>query len=71
MKEKFKLAGLEMKYFIPITLVLIAAIALGKLPKGMLGAFPILIVIGAIFDYIGNKTPIVKDYLGGGPIVEL
>ena len=69
MKEKFKLAGLEMKYFIPITLVLIAAIALGKLPKGMLGAFPILIVIGAIFDYIGNKTPIVKDYLGGGPIV--
>lgn len=48
MKEKFKLAGLEMKYFIPITLVLIAAIALGKLPKGMLGAFPILIVIGAI-----------------------
>lgn len=69
MKEKFKLAGLEMKYFIPVVLVLTAAVALGKLPKGMLGAFPIMIAIGAILDYIGNKTPIVKDYLGGGPIV--
>lgn len=69
MKEKFKLAGLEMKYFIPIVIILTAAVALGKLPKGMLGAFPIMIAIGAILDYIGNKTPIVKDYLGGGPIV--
>lgn len=69
MKEKFKLSGLEMKYFIPITLILVAATLLGKLPNGMLGAFPILIVIGGIFDWVGNKLPIVKDYLGGGPIV--
>ena len=68
-KEKFKLAGLEMKYFIPISLILIVAVVLGKLPAGMLGAFPIMIVIGGILDYIGNKTPIIKDYLGGGPIV--
>ena len=69
MKEKFKLAGLEMKYFIPIVVVLAVAVALGKLPQGMLGAFPIMIAIGAILDYIGSKIPIVKDYLGGGPIV--
>ena len=69
MKEKFKLAGLEMKYFIPVTLILIVAVLLGKLPKGMLGAFPIMMIAGAILDYIGNKMPIVKDYLGGGPIV--
>ena len=67
--EKFKLAGLEMKYFIPITIILIIAIALGKLPPGMLGAFPLMMIIGAVLDYIGNKTPFVKDYLGGGPIV--
>lgn len=67
--EKFKLIGLEMKYFIPITIILIVAIILGKLPPGMLGAFPLMMIIGAILDYIGNKTPLVKDYLGGGPIV--
>lgn len=69
MEEKLKLAGLEMKYFIPITMILFIAMYMGALPKGMLGAFPILMVIGALLDYIGNKTPIIKDYLGGGPIV--
>ena len=69
MSTKFKLAGIEMKYFIPIFLVVIICTALGKLPTGMLGALPLMIVIGVIFDFIGNKTPIVKDYLGGGPIV--
>ncbi len=69
MSSKFKLAGIEMKYFIPIFLVIIICTALGKLPAGMLGALPLMIVIGVIFDFIGNKTPIIKDYLGGGPIV--
>lgn len=69
MSEKFKLAGLEMKYFIPITLLMMVASYLEILPKGMLGAFPVLILLGAIFDYIGNKTPIINSYLGGGPIV--
>ena len=69
MSSKFKLAGIEMKYFIPIFLVIIICTALGKLPAGMLGALPLMIVIGVIFDFIGNKTTIIKDYLGGGPIV--
>ena len=69
MKERFKLAGIEMKYFIPITIVLLVGMYLGKFPKGMLGAFPLMMVLGAILNYIGNKTPIIKDYLGGGPIV--
>lgn len=69
MKERFKLAGIEMKYFIPIFIVICVGMYLGKIPKGMLGAFPIMMVFGAILNYIGNKTPIIKDYLGGGPIV--
>ena len=69
MKERFKLAGIEMKYFIPIAIVLLVGMYLGKFPKGMLGAFPLMMVLGAILNYIGNKAPIIKDYLGGGPIV--
>lgn len=69
MDNKFKLAGLEMKYFIPISLILLGAMHFGALPKGMIGAFPVLIILGAVFDYIGNKTPIINSYLGGGPIV--
>lgn len=68
MKPKIKLLGLEMKYFFPIFIILIISIYTNKLPKGMLGAFPLMMMLGALLNFIGNKTPIVKDYLGGGPI---
>lgn len=70
-KEAFKLAGIEMKFFIPMTIVVVGAMYLGALPKGMLGAFPLLMILGAILNEIGNRTPIVKDYFGGGPIVAI
>lgn len=67
--EKFKLFGLEMKYFIPIVLIILGAGQMELLPKGLVGVLPYMIIIGTILDYIGNKLPIVKDYFGGGPIV--
>ncbi|MBQ9422100.1 MAG: 2-hydroxycarboxylate transporter family protein [Pyramidobacter sp.] len=39
------------------------------LPKGMVGAFPIMIVLGAILNEIGDRCPFVNTYLGGGAIV--
>ena len=39
------------------------------LPKGMIGAFPIMIVLGAILNEIGDRCPFVNTYLGGGAIV--
>jgi Na+/citrate or Na+/malate symporter len=49
--------------------VVLAAVFLGKLPKGMIGAFPLMIVIGAVLGLIGDKLPIVNTFLGGGAIV--
>ena len=45
------------------------AMVLGWLPGGMLGAFLVMMVFGGLFNLIGNNTPIVKTYLGGGAIV--
>ena len=67
--KKFKLLGLEMKYFIPMTILVIGASYLQVLPKGLVGILPYLMILGGILDYIGNKLPIIKDYFGGGPIV--
>lgn len=53
---------------VAMTLV-IAAVVLGKVPKGMIGAFAVIMTIGAIVDVIGSKTPLVNDYLGGAPLV--
>jgi malate:Na+ symporter len=68
-KVELKLAGLPIGFFIPVAIVVIGAIYLNKLPAGMIGAFAAMIVIGAILGLIGEKTPIVKDYLGGAPVV--
>jgi malate:Na+ symporter len=65
----FKIFGMSPGMFGIITAVVLLATYMGVLPKGMIGAFPLMIVMGAIFNEIGNRLPIVKDYLGGGPIV--
>ncbi|OQY42981.1 MAG: citrate:sodium symporter [Fusobacteriia bacterium 4572_74] len=70
-QKKFKLLGLEMKYFMPITAIVLGATFTGVLPKGMEGIFPFLLIMGVLLNEIGNRTPIVKDYFGGGPIVAI
>lgn len=41
----------------------------GKLPNDMMGAFGLMFVLGLLFGELGDHLPIVKDWLGGGPIV--
>lgn len=65
----YKLYGLPFPYFLLITVVVLAATFLGVLPAGMAGGFALMIVLGAILNEIGNRTPIVRSYLGGGAIV--
>ena len=48
---------------------MLGATYLGVLPKGMTGCFVFMIVVGDILAWIGDHTPIVKSYLGGGAIV--
>ena len=68
-KKPFQLFNLPLPVFGIITLVTIAATYLGVLPAGMAGCFLFMIVLGTILGWIGDHTPIIKDYLGGGAIV--
>ncbi|MDR1576642.1 MAG: 2-hydroxycarboxylate transporter family protein, partial [Deltaproteobacteria bacterium] len=65
----YQLYGMPWYYFAIFGAVVIIATYLGLLPKGMVGAFPLMIVMGAIFNEIGDKTPIINSFLGGGAIV--
>lgn len=64
-----KVMGLPWAVFIIIGAVLYVASLLGTMPTGMVGAFAIMMFLGALLGFIGDKTPIIKDYFGGGPIV--
>lgn len=67
--SEFKPAGLPVKVFVVTGVLVMAAMFMNKLPKGMIGAFASMIVLGAILAYIGDHTPVIKDYLGGAPII--
>jgi len=72
-KEKtvYKLFNLPWYYFAIFAAVIIGATYFGVLPEGMAGCFAFMIVVGTILYEIGEHTPIVRSYLGGGAIVVL
>lgn len=67
--RSFTIGGMSPMLFGVAMALVIAAVALGKLPKGMIGAFAVMMTLGAIMDVIGSKTPLVNEYLGGAPLV--
>ena len=67
--RSFTIGGMSPILFGVAMALVIAAVALGKLPKGMIGAFAVMMTLGAIMDVIGSKTPLVNEYLGGAPLV--
>ncbi|TYR74410.1 2-hydroxycarboxylate transporter family protein [Rossellomorea vietnamensis] len=43
----------------------------GNLPGGMIGSLLVMIVLGELFGFVGDRLPIVKTFLGGGAIVAI
>ncbi|MDP3388212.1 MAG: 2-hydroxycarboxylate transporter family protein [Eubacteriales bacterium] len=65
----YRIMGIQLPVFGALTAVVLIGTYMGVLPKGMIGAFAIMMIIGAILNEIGGRLPIVRSYLGGGPIV--
>ena len=67
--NRIKIYEMGLPLYLAVFVLVFAAMLLGWLPGGMLGAFLVMMVFGGLFNLIGNHTPIVKTYLGGGAIV--
>jgi CCS family citrate carrier protein len=67
--NRIKIYEMGLPLYLVVFALVFAAMLLGWLPGGMLGAFLVMLVFGGLFNLIGNNTPIVKTYLGGGAIV--
>lgn len=68
MKE-IKLMGLPLPIFLVVGLIICIGVFTNTLPTSMVGAFALLLFLGAVLGFIGDRLPIVNTYLGGGPIV--
>jgi len=67
--NSYKLFNLPWPYFACFAFIILAATYIGVLPKGMAGCFAFMIVAGTILNEIGERTPFIRSYLGGGAIV--
>ena len=67
--NRIKIYEMGLPLYLGIFTAVFAAMLLGWLPGGMLGALLVMMIFGGLFNLIGNHTPIVKTYLGGGAIV--
>lgn len=67
--KEFEIMGISLPVYLLITALTGFVMVMGWMPKGMIGAFAVMMVFGGLFNALGNNLPIVKTYLGGGAIV--
>ena len=68
-KNGYKLFNLPWPVFAICAAVILVCAYMGLLPTGMAGCFAFMIVVGTILNEVGERTPIINSYLGGGAIV--
>lgn len=69
--KTIKISGISLPLYAFFIVILASVIALGKLPLNMVGITLLLVVLGHLLYYIGEKLPIVNSYLGGGSVFTL
>lgn len=68
-KKEFKMFGIKWYIFLSISAVVLFASFKEILPNNAAGAFALLYVVGVLFSTVGDRIPIWKEYVGGGPIL--
>ncbi len=66
---RLKIMGISLPLYLALGLILSVAVALKAVPTNMIGALALMMFFGSLFELVGNKLPLIKDFLGGGPIV--
>lgn len=69
--NEIKISGVSLPLYAFIVFVLAVTIAMGKLSLNMLGLTLLLVVMGHVLYFIGEKLPIMNSYLGGGSVFTL
>lgn len=63
--------GLPLPLFFIALAVMVIAMVTDTLPTGMISALLVMMLLGELLGFIGDRLPLVKTYLGGGAIVAI
>ncbi|ANU15314.1 2-hydroxycarboxylate transporter family protein [Planococcus halocryophilus] len=67
----FSIFNIPILWFAIFAAIALYAMYTDNLPAGMIGALLIIMVLGELLGWIGDHTPIVRTFLGGGAIVAI
>lgn len=67
----FSIFNIPILWFGIFAAIALYAMYTDNLPAGMIGALLIIMVLGELLGWIGDHTPIVRTFLGGGAIVAI
>ncbi|WP_328824081.1 2-hydroxycarboxylate transporter family protein [Planococcus glaciei] len=70
-RGRFSIFNIPILWFVIFAVVAIYAMYTENLPAGMIGGLLIMMVLGELLGWLGNHTPIVRTFLGGGAIVAI
>lgn len=67
--KTIQISGIPLLPYCLAAFTLVLAAYLELMPNGLIGAFAFLMASGALLAYVGDHCPILKDYLGGAPLL--
>ncbi|QKY70164.1 2-hydroxycarboxylate transporter family protein [Lentibacillus sp. CBA3610] len=69
--QRISIFNIPVIWFGVITILTLIAMYTDNLPAGIIGSLLIMMVLGELFGWIGDHTPIIRSYLGGGAILAI
>lgn len=69
--RSLKIFNMPILWFLVFAGVTLVSMYTGNLPGGMIGSLLVMMVLGELFGWAGDRTPIVKTFLGGGAIIAI
>jgi malate:Na+ symporter len=70
-KHKHTIFGIPIIWFSVFVAITLVSLYTDSLPGGMISALLLMMVLGEFLGWLGNNTPFVRTFLGGGAIVAI
>ncbi|MGR3764464.1 2-hydroxycarboxylate transporter family protein [Rossellomorea sp. NS-SX7] len=69
--QSLQIFNMPILWFLVFTGITLISLYTGNLPGGMIGTLLVMMVLGELLGWAGDRTPIVKTFLGGGAIIAI
>ncbi|WP_175989422.1 2-hydroxycarboxylate transporter family protein [Bacillus sp. Marseille-Q1617] len=69
--QTLQIFNMPILWFLVFTAITLVSLYTGNLPGGMIGTLLVMMVLGELLGWAGDRTPIVKTFLGGGAIIAI